>query len=154
MSNPYPGPPHPLDGPAPYGDPFDEQQRHGHATQDSTTQVPLMPLGNPAYAASDVTLASKAYEQDATQEPTEAYDESRPLTSSGQSLYPPSSTTSVLFLFYNLNCQADFSFTHPTLASTPQRMENHTREAQTINQVMQLGHVGRPFDVERHKGSS
>jgi hypothetical protein len=153
MSNP-PGPPHSLDGPTPYGDPFDEQQRHGHATQDSTTQISLMPLGNPGYAASDVTLDAKLYEQDATQEPHDAFDESRPLTGSGQSLYPPSSTTFVSFPSYSLNRRADF---HPFIlfiASTPPRMENHTREVQAINQAIRLGRAGRPFDVERLKGSS
>lgn len=95
MSNPHPGPPHLLDDHAPYGDPFDEQQRFRHVPQDSASQIPLMPMGNPAYAASDLTLPSKEYEGDIIPEPHDAYDESRPLTGSG-TVYPPSQTSFVL----------------------------------------------------------
>jgi len=98
MTNPsLPGPPDSLDDHAPYGDPFDERQRpaRGHqysSAQHSVGQIPLMPMGNPSYGVSDVTLPStKEYEGDNVQEPHDGYDESKPLTSGGQSLYPPSS---------------------------------------------------------------
>jgi len=168
MSNPSPpGPPHSLDGHAPYGDPFNQHQRplHGHqfsSTQRSVSEIPLMPMGDPAYGVSDVTLPSstKEYEGegDNVLEPHDVYDESRPLTSGGQSLYPPSSIRFVYpYSVFSSTVLLDYqTYPHPrpyfiiiiALASILPCMGTE------IKRAMQLGHTDRLFGVERLKRSS
>jgi hypothetical protein len=166
MSNPPPlGPPRSLDDHAPYGDPFDERQRpvHGHqySAQHSVSQIPLMPMGNPTYGVSDVTLppSTKEYEGDNVPEPHDAYDESRPLTSGGQSLYPPSSIRFVYpySIFRSSVCCCwtiklililALVIIFITLASIPPCMGTE------IKRAMQLGHTDRLFGVERPRRSN
>lgn len=89
--NPPPPPPHPLDSYAPYGDPFDErQQRPSYPpTMESSSNVHLpAPMNNPTFGASDLSIASKDYDQEAEHEALDAFDESRPLTHPTHA-YPP-----------------------------------------------------------------
>lgn len=89
--NPPPPPPNALDSHTPYGDPFDErQQRPSYPpTMDSSSNVHLpAPMNNPAFGASDLSLASKEYDQEAEHEAADAFDESRPLTHPTHA-YPP-----------------------------------------------------------------
>lgn len=118
-----------------YKDPFGD---------DGASQHYPAPVGNPAYAVSDVSLVSKEY-HDTEHEAPDAFDESRPLTSLHVS-YPPQQFVSIFLFHINMSIHNSIlSLTGSGLADMGIRMQLVLPE---MPQMLH-GRHGKPSDEER-----